>query len=205
MSGYANYVQDFPSRCRQLLQLFDGKARQHGREVTLLLSLTTSALIVPFERLRVDKDGKTHPFADANHQRASQQFQELMDQAFLTSRLALGLEGPLIYFKQGVEPCDHPEQWEALRLPTNVLSRTKQCCSLLKLLRNALAHGNVFSAGREINQLVFLSRAYKDSADFNVLAMTPNDLRLILCNWIDFLSELKLPSEIQESADIGLA
>jgi hypothetical protein len=52
MTAYRNYVQDFPSRSRDLLNEFSLSARALNKEVTLLLAVATPCLIVPYERLR---------------------------------------------------------------------------------------------------------------------------------------------------------
>ena len=52
MTAYKNFVQDFPTRCCDMLKDYEREALLSGREVTLTLAMAASGLIVPFERLR---------------------------------------------------------------------------------------------------------------------------------------------------------
>jgi hypothetical protein len=54
MTAYRNFTQDYPERCRRLLSLNFKNAKQNGLEVTLLLSIAASGLIVPYARLSED-------------------------------------------------------------------------------------------------------------------------------------------------------
>lgn len=62
MTAYKNFVQDFPTRCKDVLELAESRTNHQVREVTLLLVVASAAIIVPYERLR--KDGQfPHPFS----------------------------------------------------------------------------------------------------------------------------------------------
>ncbi len=54
MSSFANFVEDFPSRCGDLLVRFHQDAVANDREVTLALMVASAGFLVPFERLRPD-------------------------------------------------------------------------------------------------------------------------------------------------------
>jgi len=215
MSNYKDFVSDFPNRCSDLLRRFYKPAKYSDREVTLLLTIATSGLVVPFERLKPNKEGDLSPFfSDPDrHNSASKTLSELMSTKFLGSRLA-GSTSTWIYFNRKVEHDDMPDQWEDLRLPQQKISNQKTCGSVLKLLRNALAHGNIFSTGIKINQLIFLSRLdwneektecmedlkhSREQGRFGVLAVSPDDFHQFLLNWFDFLSEVRMPRGIEEN------
>jgi hypothetical protein len=46
MSQYADFVQDSPERCQDVLSLYQGPAVAKGREVTLSLMVATSRLLM---------------------------------------------------------------------------------------------------------------------------------------------------------------
>jgi hypothetical protein len=51
MTTYRNFIQDFPTGCRTLLQEYGALAAANDKEVTLLLTVASSALLIPYERL----------------------------------------------------------------------------------------------------------------------------------------------------------
>jgi hypothetical protein len=78
------------------------------------------------------------------------------------------------------------------------LGKKKKCTSLLKLMRNALAHGNIFTAGDDISQLVFLSKPHPGAQAFDVLAVSPEDFRVFLVNWFQFIAQIRMPKGVYE-------
>ena len=67
---------------------------------------------------------------------------------------------------------------------------------MLLHIRNALAHGNIFTRGNpEIEQIILLSEAgWHEQVRFLVVA--PADFRRFLKNWLGFLRELELPEDV---------
>lgn len=64
-------------------------------------------------------------------------------------------------------------------------------------IRNALAHGNIFTRGNpEIEQIILLSERAVGTNKFNFLAVAPADFRLFLKNWLEFLRDLDLPEDV---------
>lgn len=218
MSNYRDFVSDFPNRCSDLLRRFYKPAKHSDREVTLLLTIATSGLVVPFERLRPSANGElNHPLSDPTlHNSASKHLDQLMSQPFLASRLASSTNS-WTCFKRSVDKHEMPDQWEDLHLPQKPMSHEKTCGSVLKLLRNALAHGNIFSTGIKIDRLVFLAslgdepehleredenRILPHARKFNVLVVSPNDFHQFLLNWFDYLAEIRIPGGIEETANV---
>ncbi len=67
---------------------------------------------------------------------------------------------------------------------------TVKAGTVVKIMRNALAHGNIVTGGREINDIMFLS---KDTFPaFRFVAVEPEDLREFMMNYFEFLSRLDL-------------
>lgn len=198
MSNYQDYIKDFPLRCREVLDRFREPSKLMEREVTFMLSIATTGFVVPFERLRVDE------YMNPNHQLANPRREggamahliQLMDEPFLSSRLAAGTGDDWMYFKRPVCPDDVPEAWEEMREARSRMKGNKQCKSVLKLIRNALAHGNIFTTGHNIRQLVFLSNVYEHPGLFNVLVVSPENFYRFLLNWFDFLNEVPMPRGI---------
>lgn len=168
MAEYKNYIQDFPNRVSQLLDAFyDDEAKQlklkdgieiTGLEVTLLVSLATSGFIIPFERLKNHK----HPSGDAEKfNDAKQQFNQLMKDKFVKSDLCKS--GIVMEWKYIEEvPPELPGNW-AQEFPKwedkfQPLRENMRNGEFLRYLRNALAHGNIFTDGDPITKIFFLSQ-----------------------------------------------
>jgi hypothetical protein len=104
MTIYSDWLRDFPHRCIETLTLLEPIAREHGREVTLLLSVGSILLNVPMERLklRLDKSKRPieHPMAGhpdeaartANRELALK-FRAMLEERFTTSQTLWGSSG----------------------------------------------------------------------------------------------------------------
>jgi hypothetical protein len=80
--------------------------------------------------------------------------------------------------------------------------------AVLRILRNALAHGSLFTRGAgpgrpdDIRAIVFVSvrwekndkGRYAPTDTFDVLSCPPEDLRRLIFRWVDFLESLPLPA-----------
>ena len=190
MSEYSSYVSDFPARCAEILDKFQFPANRMGREVTLLLSITSAGLIIPHERLKLKGD-IPHPSGDRDrYMRAARQYEELLDKPFLSSPLWSD-QGVSSWRKGKVRNVRSggPDSWEELRSAKTVGSEVR-ACTVLSILRNALAHGNVFTQGRRIQDIVFLSED-RDPV-FRFISVSPNDLRKFMMNFFGFLKGLDL-------------
>ena len=76
------------------------------------------------------------------------------------------------------------------------MSKDKLARSVLAHLRNALAHGNIFTHGDPIDLLIFLSRPSEESPTYAMLAVTPLDFRTFLRNWFSFVKSLQIPEAL---------
>ena len=89
-----------------------------------------------------------------------------------------------------------PDSWPELVTPKAVGPK-KTTGNVLTQLRNALAHGNVFTrGGASIDLLLFVSEVSQGSNEFAYLAVAPGDFRKFLRHWLAFLKKLDLPSSV---------
>jgi len=192
MSAYKNFVQDFPTRCKSLLDMFDSQAARGNREVTLLLAVATPSLIVPFERLHKE----AHPsrddqrFAEASATLGA----ELSSQCDASRLWQQFKESDWRYKKLGTLRGD-PDAW-GLDSDTKGIG-AKQTKTILAILRNALAHGNVWTRGDPIGTLVFVSRVCLDKPEgpFHSLQCSPLVLAAFVRGWVGFLKDLNIPGD----------
>lgn len=191
MSEYSNFVTDFPARCGKLLEELRLPSTALGLEVTLLLALASVGFSIPYERLRENPEWR-HPSNDRQRFReAAEAFDRLCETPFLGSRLWPS-RGAGTWKKGRVRDVfAGPEGWAGLQdakeIAPDVLSRT-----VLGILRNGLAHGNVLTRGNPIKEVILLSR--HEGPAFRFLSVSPADLRLRVTasGFLAFLAELEI-------------
>jgi len=211
MSNYTNFIKDFPNRCLDILSKYESMARIENREVTLLLGIATAGLIIPFERLRPPTDNLTHPGKDRqNCQAATDEFERTLKLPFLGSSLWSGDPAAWTFAKDVEQIETEPDCWDELK-NKKPLSKEKKIGSVTKHIRNALAHGNLFTIGNPIQLIIFLSRCCVyvggesvPTDKFAMLATAPNDFLKFLMNWLTFLSSLPMPTIVMQESGFEL-
>jgi hypothetical protein len=190
MTAYRDFIHDYPSRCRRLLDEHFKNAQRNDLEVTLLLSVASSGLIVPYARLSED----AHPARDADRfAEAKTNLDELLDDDFLDSKLWDTTDPKSWRFGELRDLSGDPDAWHLDELKP--VSGRKKARSIVKVLRNALAHGNVFTRGRpHIDRLVFLSRRCQDNPErgYNCVVVSPADLKRFVLNWLETLGGVEV-------------
>ncbi len=217
MTLYRNFIQDFPSRCKRILDDFFTDATQNDLEVTLLLNVAASAVIVPFERLllvrekpitiheehtcpncnkKISKPKQIphfHPSQDDDRYKSARAaLMEILDTPFSESGLCSSNSAMFWKFAGNVDPTlGSPDQWK----PSEALNPQKTTRKILKIIRNALAHGNIELHGRDqIDELLFLSRSSDPKSDaYDCISVPPGDFKHFIIQWIDVLKTNKLP------------
>jgi hypothetical protein len=202
MSGYNNFVSDFPERCSELLVAFERTARLRKREVTLMLCVAMPSLVVPWERLTAPRstphgEQPGHPSLDwQRFEQAKSALDRLVEQKFLGSPLWPTTAPGSWLFGKLSDVSDGPDSWRELAAP-KPLNSAKQAKAVLKHIRNALAHGNIFTSGTpDIQQIILLQERAVGTNKFEFLAVAPADFRLFLKNWLEFLRQLELPGGV---------
>lgn len=188
MGAYKNFISDFPSRCNELLntQILQGK-----RDVTLMLLLASSGIIIPLERLKASE----HISGDREtYNLASQKIDNLANTCFLGSEF--WIENPLSW-EQGkiVNLTGRINPYELIHIAKPV-TKEKKVREVINLLRNSLAHGNILTMGGQISEIIFLKRNsdFKKTSDieYGFLIVSPNDFREFLINWFEFTKNLNM-------------
>lgn len=198
MSNYNDLIKDFPNRCLDILDSFVKQAKNIDREVTLMLTVTSTSLIIPYERL----GDYENPSGDARkYSKAKGKFaNECGNKIFLDWIQGKGNKS--WKFKEldlkAVEN-QPPEFWVQNIQPLPKEEEVGKVGYVLKHLRNSFAHGNIFTVGggqaNQIESLIFLSKR-KDQEGlligYNLISVSSEDLYDFLITWIDFLGKLKL-------------
>ncbi len=200
MTAYKNFVSDFPHRC---LKLLDGQlpaSRRSGLEVTFLLSIAGSGLVIPAERL-----SEEHPLEDAQRypeHRAT--FHAMMKSNFLQSELVGGHRAD---WRMGFTPGgaqsgawnQTPDTWSMTPIKRDITVEF-----MVRGIRNALAHGNVYTlsgkGGIEITEIAMASKKKKrldkvlTEVGVTQLTATPAAFEFFLREWLRFLAKQRLTS-----------
>ena len=206
MTAYKNFIKDFPTRCCEILDQYEADALSGGREVTLTLAMAASGFVVPYERLRPRPQEGEPPYPDRSiYEQAVSQFDDLLKEKFLGS--CLWKEEVSSWSFGKLKSVDGgPGCWPELQ-ERKPLGPYKKVSSTLTHLRNALAHGNIFTFPKEdpdkddpdIELIIFLSKPSMKSPKFNFLCVSPQDFQKSLRNWFVFISALNLPEEVFSS------
>lgn len=194
MTAYANFIQDYPQRCKKLLESFSKNAKMKDLEVTQLLCISTSGIIVPYNRL----SDKCHPAADSSRFKdAKEHFVKILDRNFVGSELWSFHNAGSWRFSELKNLAGDPDSWH---LDTaKPIDDGIKISKVVKIMRNALAHGNIFTSGKpQIEMLVFLSRLGRENEHkgYNCLIVSPSDLNVFMMEWFKMLGNIKVPGEI---------
>lgn len=189
-----------------MLNDYAARAERRDLDVTLLLTIATSALVIPYERLRPINvnhiaDDRTDSRVAALQQLELQPFSQWVTDNSWRIRFRVPREVILGGSIEG---------W-ASRDKMNQLDSSIQVEKILRILRNALAHGSIFvQAGarrepNEIHSLVFVAEYWTKnengrwgpSGDYDIVTCSPKQFERMLRTWIDFLESLDSPPDVQ--------
>jgi hypothetical protein len=167
MTVYRDWLRDFPNRCIETLTLLEPKAHEHGREVTLTLSIGSILLNVPMERLmrRLDKSRQPieHPMTGhpdesarkANRELALKFRAMLEEEMFATSQTLWGSnngpnKGKWWAGNLGREyNPTRPDDWFGTRKSGPLMPECWSVERVIKVIRNACAHAHVLTYSSE--------------------------------------------------------
>lgn len=210
MAEYQNLTRDLPGRCLQALEAFLPAAQTRNLDVTCILMVATTGFTIPYEVLlkRDANDPSLALLRDAPD--ASVRLRDALNAPFTKSELwpsgkfDLPASAPQAYFESRRcsladhhvwrkgrvtwhESGNHPHTWR--QWPEGVLKDDVAAATVLSIIRNALAHGNIRTVGDPVEDIVFLSA--KDAGDlkqgYRYVSMHPCDLLGVLLRWFDFL------------------
>lgn len=190
MTAYANFIKDYPDRCKRLLDKNFIKAGLNNLEVTLLLSICSSGLIIPYERLK----DSSHIAKDSNRfKSAKTKFDQLLKLPFIHSDLWDSTDEITWRFCKKHDFQGDPDSWEIDDWdPIGAETKVEQ---VIKTMRNALAHGNIFIRGKQhIDLIIFLSRIVPNDPDkgHRCLTVSPAHLHKCILNWFNFISRIDI-------------
>jgi hypothetical protein len=164
-----------------------------GREVTLVLTVASSGLVVPYERLKPSGKFGDHPSGDhSTFADAAEKLRSLLDTAF-TSSVLWSEASSTWYDRKVLSVSDNLESWDGLR-KRKPFSKEKKVRAVIKVIRDALTHGNIFTFKDPIEAIIFISRNYNDEnivCDYSFIYVSSHDFRNSLKIGLSFSVNLR--------------
>lgn len=196
MTDYADFIRDFPTRCGEVLELRYEQSLSNGREITLLIMTAAAAFIVPYERLR--SADKEHPSLDRRRFPSAAQ------------NLDIALSKP---FRKSPFHSESMGSWSVGRVRTAEppvdlppLTNQTQANQVFAIMRNALAHGNLWTRpgnSKHITALAFLAEDKDHNGSvigYKYVYVSTEDLHKFLIEWFAFLKQQRIPGEVVAEA-----
>lgn len=214
---YKDYIICFSTRAKKVLEKFSECDPKNELNVTALLSVATSAFLIPFERLK-----DTHPFGDrSSFETIASRVDAENKKKFENSELFTGTSWLLL--KKSASNQLTNENFEDYKYEAIGTEKTTE--EIISIIRNALAHGNIKTGvtGDTIEKLYFASRnnakgcddialeelktekelttkkmqsiirkmqtCKEQKATFKILQCSVEDFKSFVHNWIDLLTQ----------------
>lgn len=205
MSSYVDIYNDYPLRCAKLWEDFNASAEAKNLDVTFMLMCAAGGFATPFEHLRIQpgqaKERQGHPafnnFDQKKYEHSLDKVYSALNGAMAECLLFNDLHFDRCYYghaKTINEVRDMAECRQSGSPPLSVQPARK----IVKALRNAIAHSNIFAfAGRgsqDIADLGFFSeivdskiRDKKVVSGYEVIVMPVQDFRSFLTSWFELM------------------
>jgi hypothetical protein len=208
------FVTEYPERCLALLDAMEPIAREKDLLGSFALLTAASILNIPLERL-----SKHHPI---NMELGSSLYQALRaveKQEWAVAQFWQGNESGQWHFARIVTDPNHVIGWQddegrpSMSEIANTI-RKRKAGLVLRVLRNALAHGNIVylnedgyeTAGTRLHFIGFLSR-YEEGEDqraaaesYRLLAVSEGDFLSFIRRWASWLASFPGDFDLVEAA-----
>jgi hypothetical protein len=200
MSAYDDFHKDFPKRCLKILRSTKKHDEFKQHNVTLILIVASAGLVIPFERLRPREINKEHPIGDREkYPDDAREIDNLMSEKILTSNLGKGVEN----WEHGITASisNPPDTWLEMG-KRKTISHDKTVGGVIKTIRNALSHGNIYTLRDPIEHIVFAEK--NGDKKYSFICVSPKDFETFMKNWFKFLVSKNISIDVaKESLDIA--
>jgi hypothetical protein len=184
------FVTEYPQRCRELLAMLEPLARERDLVGSFALLVASAAFTIPFARMTEAR----HPLGRPERQ-LSHALRRLDRRPFLEAPFWNGAAPGFFRYARIVNDPEIAGAWrdEAGNHPLGS-TVAKDANTVLRTIRNALAHGNVLyldedgheSPGNRLRYLAFLSR-HEDGRSHRVAIFDEESFLAFLKAWIAWL------------------
>jgi len=205
MSCYDDIYNDFPLRCATVWETFNKDAKDQKVDVTLMLMCAAAGFSTPWEHLKIQegqaKANSDHPAFFNYDERKYASGLKTMEKALK----GCVTESPLFRHVK-LDQCFYGRattiglirDMAESRQPSNLSLSTQGTRNIVKALRNAIAHNNIYAFARlqpkEISDLTFFSQVLVSTGTkdkgidcYEVIVMSVEDFRSFLTAWFALL------------------
>lgn len=184
------FVTEYPDRCRQLLEMLEPQARDANLVGSFALLVASAAFTIPFARMTEMRHPLGRPESGL-----SGAIRRLKRNSFLEAPFWNGTAPGFFRYARIVNDPESAKDWrdEAGNHPIDS-TETKNGNTVLRTIRNALAHGNVVfldkngheEPGNQLRFLAFLCK-HDDERSHRVVIFGEEDFLTFLKAWIAWL------------------
>ncbi len=184
------FVTEYPARCRQLLDMLEGPARDADLIGSFALLVASAAFNIPFARM-IERD---HPLG-APEDQLHNAIRQLRRQPFAEADFWHGAKPSFFRYAKIVTGAEDAVRWRDANDEHPLSSKeSKDANTVLRTIRNALAHGNVVyldkngheTPGQRLVYLAFLSR-HENADGYRVAIFDEESFLSFLKAWIEWL------------------
>jgi hypothetical protein len=194
------FVTEYPARCRQLLDMLEGPARDADLVGSFALLVASAAFNIPFARM-VEK---AHPLG-APEDKLYDAVEGLKKTAFVEAPFWDGAKPAFFCYAKIVNSAEDSVRWhDASGKHPLASTESKDANTVLRTIRNALAHGNVVyldkngheTAGERLVYLGFLSK-HENGDGYRVAIFDEETFLAFLKAWIQWLQTFPPERELK--------
>jgi len=204
VSCYDDIYNDYPLRCATIWDCFHSKAADQKLDVTFMLMCAAGGFAMPWEHLKIQagqaKDNRHHPaflnYDKLKYERSLSSFEKALEVKVSASPLFRQVNVDLCFYGHA-KTINLIRDMAEYRKPVSEDFGKQGSRVIVKALRNALAHNNVYafskSTAKEISDLAFFSEVLvKGQRDkvvdyYEVIAMSVNDFQVFLSAWFELI------------------
>jgi len=194
------FVTEYPDRCRRLLDMLEGPAREADMIGSFALLVASAAFNIPYARMVESKHPLGRPEAPLHRA-----IKGLKRQRFEKAEFWNGAGPSFFRYAKIVTSAEDSFGWQDADGNHPLLStESKDANTVLRTIRNALAHGNVVyldkngheTPGNRLMYLAFLSE--HDNGDgYRVVIFDEESFLAFLKAWIDWMQTFPLDRKFQ--------
>jgi len=195
MSQYENYIKDFPMRCKELYEELHPTALILKKEVTFMLMVASASILIPFERLRpTNVLDPIHPSKDPIiFKKHADNLKKLLD-TNINKSLLWPLDLKYWMYGDSAEMIFDPNYIGDNQLTE--MSPNHKVANIFFIIRNALAHSNIYTFEDPIKYIFFVSWKKKNNIAIGTkfIRVTTDEFRIFINKWLKFLIDTEIDS-----------
>jgi hypothetical protein len=208
MSCYNDLYNDYPLRCGKIWEDFYDDAKNKKIDVTFMLMCAAGGFAMPWEHLKIQpgqaKDNSGHPaFFNFDPKRYAESLKAIntVFDAHVSESSLFSQMAPSQCFYGSAKGIEFIRDMAESGKNSPLFSSTKKARDVLKVMRNAIAHNNIYAfsrqQGNEITDLTFFSAEYiweneiKKIDFYHFVVMSVDDFQSFISAWFVLLRRLK--------------